>query len=194
MIDYVLTFPLYILVALLYEEPGNFASGQSGEIMTQDQFTRQISLQVKQSITEELELFRQEQAQILRDAMKEVLPEMELRIIENISTKLDASKETTTPESDSGSGKQSPGFPRQMSPRWTPHDLHVAYTFSDAIKLHDIEEPDTVGRKQTTGFLPIKPSVGKKLYTKKSHGDSWKQTPDLAICSSWSEGSHSVSY
>lgn len=163
---------MYILVELLYEEPGNLASGQSGEIMTQEQFTRQISLQVNQSITEKLDLFRQEQAQILRDAMKEVLPEMVQRVIENIPTKPEAGKEITTPESDSGSSKQSPGFP---------------------ICKVEHEEPATVGRKQTPGFLPIKPSVGKKLYTKKSHGGSWKQTPDLAICSSWSEGSHSVS-
>lgn len=76
-------------------------SSQPGEMLTQDQFTHQIS-QMKQSITEELNLFhqafRQEQAQILRDAIKEVLPEMELRIFENISSKLDASKEITTPD------------------------------------------------------------------------------------------------
>lgn len=172
---------MYILVELLYEEPGNLASGQSGEIMTQEQFTRQISLQVNQSITEKLDLFRQEQAQILRDAMKEVLPEMVQRVIENIPTKPEAGKEITTPESDSGSSKQSPGIPIQ---RWSLP--------SRTCKVEH-EEPTTVGRKQTPGFLPIKPSVGKKLYTKKSHGGSWKQTPDLAICSSWSEGSHSVS-
>lgn len=154
------------------------ASGHSGEMLTQDQFTRQISLQVKQTITEELDLFRQEQAQILRDAMKEVLPEMEQRIFENISSKLDASKEITTPESDSESGKQSPGFSKQMSPRWTP-----TRPFYHATEFSDTE------CEQTTGFFPIKPSVGKKLYTKMSHGGSWKQTPD----SSSSKGSHLVS-
>lgn len=157
-------------------------SSQPGEMLTQDQFTHQIS-QMKQSITEELNLFhqafRQEQAQILRDAMKEVLPEMEQRIIENISSKLDASKEITTPESDSESGKQSPGFSKQMSPRWTP-----TRPFYHATEFYDTE------CEQTTGFFPIKPSVGKKLYTKMSHGGSWKQTPD----SSSSEGSHLVSY
>lgn len=154
--------------------------------MTQEQFTRQISLQVNQSITEKLDLFRQEQAQILRDAMKEVLPEMVQRVIENIPTKPEAGKEITTPESDSESGKQSPGFLKQMSP-WTP--LLSTIEFPGAM-------PATVGRKQTPGFLPIKPSVGNtQLYTKKSHGGSWKQTPDFqVICSSWSEGSHSVSY
>lgn len=161
-------------------------SSQPGEMLTQDQFTHQIS-QMKQSITEELNLFhqafRQEQAQILRDAMKEVLPEMEQRIFENISSKLDASKEITTPESDSESGKQSPGFSKQMSPRWTP-----TRPFYHATEFSDTE------CEQTTGFFPIKPSVGKKLYTKMSHGGSWKQTPDLAISSSSSEGSHLVSY
>lgn len=156
-------------------------SSQPGEMLTQDQFTHQIS-QMKQSITEELNLFhqafRQEQAQILRDAMKEVLPEMEQRIIENISSKLDASKEITTPESDSESGKQSPGFSKQMSPRWTP-----TRPFYHATECSDTE------LEQTTGFFPIKPSVGKKLYTKMSPGGSWK-TPD----SSSSEGSHLVSY
>lgn len=159
-------------------EPGNMTSSQPGEMLTQDQFTHQIS-QMKQSITEELNLFhqafRQEQAQILRDAMKEVLPEMEQRIFENISSKLDASKEITTPESDSESGKQSPGFSKQMSPRWTP-----TRPFYHATEFSDTE------CEQTTGFFPIKPSVGKKLYTKMSHGGSWKQTPD----SSSSEGSH----
>lgn len=170
-------------------------SSQPGEMLTKGQFTHQIS-QMKQSITEELNLFhqafRQEQAQILRDAMKEVLPEMEQRIIENISSKLDASKEITTPESDSESGKQSPGFSKQMSPRWTPtQPFYHTTELPDSVFMLG-EEPATVGRKQTTGFFPIKPSVGKKLYTKMSHGGSWKQTQDLAISSS--EGSHLVSY
>lgn len=204
-------FPLYIVVALLYEGPGNFASGQSGEIMSQDQFTRQISVQVKQSITEELDLFRQafhqEQAQVLRNAMKEVLPEMEQRIVENISAKLDAGKETAPPESksDSGSGKVSPDFPIQIPQRRLPMQIpqrrFLGYSgqVSDESRLlrrsigfsvfpeKFYEEPDIPGRKQTPGVLPIKPSEGKKLYTKKSRGGSLKQTPDLAICSSSSD-------
>lgn len=176
--------------------------------MSQDQFTRQISVQVKQSITEELDLFRQafhqEQAQILRNAMKEVLPEMEQRIVENI---LDAGKETTPPESesDSGSGKVSPDFPIQIPQRrlqmQIPQRRFLGYSgqVSDewrllrpSIKLSVFpekfyKEPDIPGRKQTPGVLPIKPSEGKKLYTKKSRGGSLKQTPDLAICSSSSD-------
>lgn len=99
------------------------ASGYSGEMLTQDQFTRQISLQVKQSITEELDIFhqafRQEQGQILRDAIKEVLPDMEQRIIENISTKLETGKETAQPEPDtsSGSGQSSDESKLQVRPR-----------------------------------------------------------------------------
>lgn len=158
-------------------------SSQPGEMLTQDQFTHRISLQVKQSITEELNLFRQEQAQILRDAMKEVLPEMEQRIIENISTKPEAGEETAPPEPDSRSGKQSTGFPIQMSPRRTPPSYQIP-TFPHAMTLHAFEEPDTVSKKQTTGFLPIKPNGGKKLYTKKLHSGSLKQTSDLTICSS----------
>lgn len=131
-------------------EPGNMTSSQPGEMLTQDQFTHRISLQVKQSITEELNLFRQEQAQILRDAMKEVLPEMEQRIIENISTKPEAGEETAPPEPDSRSGKQSTGFPIQMSPRRTPPSYQIT-TFPHAMTLHAFEEPDTESTEHLSG-------------------------------------------
>lgn len=169
--------------------------------MTQDQFTRQISLQVKQSITEELDLFRQEQAKILCDALKEVLPEMEEIIVQNIFSKLDAGEETKTPESDSGSGKLSPDFPLQIP---QPRTMQIPQTsiitcsgqVSDAPRLLRAQKykvsmcPDIPYRKQITGVLPIMPSEGKALYTKKSCGGSGKQCPNLSICSSLSKGSY----
>uniref|UniRef100_A0A8W8IFL5 VWFA domain-containing protein n=1 Tax=Magallana gigas TaxID=29159 RepID=A0A8W8IFL5_MAGGI len=139
-------------------EPSNLASGYSGEMLTQDQFTRQISLQVKQSITEELDIFhqafRQEQGQILRDAIKEVLPDMEQRIIENISTKLETGKETAQPEPDtsSGSGQSSDESKLQVRPR----------TFVPKSSKFFYEDPNIPDKKQTTGVLPIKPFEGKR--------------------------------
>lgn len=153
------------------------ASGHSGEMLTQDQFTRQISLQVKQTITEELDLFRQEQAHILRDAMKDVLPEMEQRIIKNISTKLEAGKETAPPEPDtlSGSGQSSDESKLQVRrSMYMPISSEFFY-----------EEPFIPDRKQTSRAFTIKPIEGKKRR---------RRIPFEHDFYSASKGSHSVSY
>lgn len=97
---------MYILTALLYEEPNSLAIGQSGDAMTQEQFNRQVRLLVKQSITEELALFRQEQNQFFYNVMTVELVEIKHEIIQNVSTELDAGRELERPHkitsSDSG--------------------------------------------------------------------------------------------
>lgn len=154
-------------------------------MLTQDQFTRQISLQVKQSITEELDLFhqafRQEQAQILRDAMKEVLPELEQRIIKNISTKLEAGKETAPPEPDTSSGS---GHSSDES-IW-PLPVISPQMYRPFISIPEVfyEEPNIPDRKQTSRAL-IKPIEGKKRK---------RRIPFEHDFYSASKGSHSVSY
>ena len=57
--------------------------------MRQDELTSQMSEQIQKvvqnALREELAHFRREQTEILREAVEEVLPEMEQRIFEKIS-------------------------------------------------------------------------------------------------------------
>ena len=63
----------------------------SGEMMRQDELTSQMSENiqkvVQKALSEELAHFRLEQTKILREAVEEVLPEMEQRMFEKISGK-----------------------------------------------------------------------------------------------------------
>ena len=63
----------------------------SGEMMRQDELTSQMSENiqkvVQKALREELAHFRLEQTKILREAVEEVLPEMEQRMFEKISGK-----------------------------------------------------------------------------------------------------------
>ena len=63
----------------------------SGETMRQDELTSQMSEQIQKvvqnALREELAHFRLEQTKILREAVEEILPEMEQRIFEKISRK-----------------------------------------------------------------------------------------------------------
>lgn len=85
---------MYSLIALLYmyKVHKSLASGQSGEEMIQDQFTRQVRLLVKQSVTEELDFFRQELDQFFNNVTRVLLPEIEDRIIQTVSTELNAGR------------------------------------------------------------------------------------------------------
>ena len=59
--------------------------------MRQDEFTSQMSEQIQKvvqsALREELAHFRREQTKILREAVEEVLPEIEQRMFEKISGK-----------------------------------------------------------------------------------------------------------
>ena len=87
----------------------------SGETMRQDEFTSQMSEQiqkvVQKALSEELAHFRLEQTKILREAVEEVLPEMEPRIYEKISGKSEVQGISPGVEVEKVSSRQRLDFP-----------------------------------------------------------------------------------
>ncbi|XP_062619497.1 uncharacterized protein LOC134281054 [Saccostrea cucullata] len=76
------------LKSFLSHELTGLRAGQAREIMTQEQLARQIGAQVQQCVTEELDQFRQRQILVLRDAIAELLPELQQRLYESVASKL----------------------------------------------------------------------------------------------------------
>ena len=83
--------------------------------MRQNEFTSQMSEQiqkvVQKALSQELAHFRLEQTKILREAVEEVLPEMEQRIYEKISGKSEVQGISPGVEVEKVSSRQRLNFP-----------------------------------------------------------------------------------